>query len=157
MVRSRTSFLGCTSLIVSHSLPNASQSMDFSTLRMEIFAVESIAPGKEISIEYLPGLLLLTRAERSATLRSSFGFPRCLCSACTASEELGAKSDERRMRLKAIVESLKGEADRPTKLGWLVEMRGLLAEEKYIGPPDFGECCSIHLGDHQLRSLITSR
>ena len=120
------------------SLPNAQHAIDFSTLRMEIYAVETIPQNKEINIEYLPGLLTLTRAERSDALRESFGFPRCLCSACTVSEELGLESDRRRMEFKRIVEELKGEADRPTKLGLLENMRLLLAQEQYVGPPEFG-------------------
>ena len=111
--------------------------MDFNTLRMELYAIESIAPDQEISIEYLPGFLSLTRAERSAALFESFGFRNCLCPLCTASEELGAESDKRRLRLKKIIEELTGEADRATKMGWLEEIRELLVEEKYIGPPEF--------------------
>lgn len=124
------------------SLPNAQHAIDFTTLRMEIYAVEPIPSNKEIAIEYLPGLLTLTRAERSDALRESFGFPRCLCTACTGSEELGVESDRRRVEIKRVVGELKGEADRATKMGLLEEMRVLLAEEKYIGPPEFGSCFS---------------
>lgn len=129
------------------SLPNAQHAIDFSTLRMEIYAVETIPQNKEINIEYLPGLLTLTRAERSDALRKSFGFPRCLCFACTVSEELGLESDRRRMELRRIVEGLKDEADRPTKLGLLEKMRVLLAEEMYIGPPEF-------LGEQPLHRFV---
>lgn len=120
-------------------LPNAQHAIDFTTLRMEIYAVEPIPSNKEIAIEYLPGLLTLTRAERSDALRESFGFPRCLCTACTGSEELGVESDRRRVEIKRVVGELKGEADRATKMGLLEEMRVLLAEEKYIGPPEFAD------------------
>lgn len=107
---------------------------------MEVFAIASIPTGAELNIEYVPELITKTRAERQEALRSSFGFSSCLCAACTAPADEVARSDARRLEIKAVSEGLRGgRGDRAATLEKLERIRVLLEEESYLGLPEFGE------------------
>ncbi|GAA5861632.1 hypothetical protein JCM1840_005214 [Sporobolomyces johnsonii] len=122
------------------STPNASQVMNFETLRMEVYPICSIPASTEITIEYLPGMITSTSSERSAALRSSFGFDRCLCSVCSAPPAEVAASDARRLEIKRLSEGLRdGRADRKATLGKMERIRTLLEEEGFKGLPAFGD------------------
>ncbi|KAK4047829.1 hypothetical protein OIV83_005172 [Microbotryomycetes sp. JL201] len=119
--------------------PNLSQAMNFSTLRMEVYAITDIAPSEELSIEYLP-LVCHTRAERQQALKESFGFPTCLCPVCVAPAEQVEQSDRRRREIKAIGDSLKdGRRDRAGTMAKLDRIRVLLEQEGYKGLPEFDD------------------
>ncbi|GAA5962368.1 hypothetical protein JCM21900_005097 [Sporobolomyces salmonicolor] len=126
---------------INHSCtPNASQVMNFETLRMEVYPICSIAASTEITIEYLPGMITSTSSERRAALRSSFGFDRCLCSVCSAAPAEVAASDARRLEIKQLSEGLRGgRADRKATLGKMERIRTLLEEEGFKGLPAFAD------------------
>lgn len=106
---------------------------------MEVYAITNIAKGSEIYIEYIPNLITQTKLERQASLKSSFGFPTCLCSICTGSIEEVNKSDGRRMEIKSLMNSISGSgrSDRKGTLAKLDKVRLLLKEEGYHGLPEF--------------------
>ncbi|KAM0787131.1 hypothetical protein ACM66B_006383 [Microbotryomycetes sp. NB124-2] len=117
--------------------PNLSQAMNFSTLRMEVYAISDVQPREELSIEYLP-LVCHTRAERQKALKESFGFAQCLCPVCSAPADQVKASDSRRREIKAIGDSLKdGRGDRAGTLAKLDRIRVLLEQEGYKGLPEF--------------------
>jgi hypothetical protein len=88
---------------VNHScLPNADHAIDWSNLRMTVYASAPIAAGAEICIEYVP-LLAAPRSSRQALLREHFGFD-CACAACSRSPDEVAASDGRRGQLSQLVE-----------------------------------------------------
>ncbi|GAA5872696.1 hypothetical protein JCM3774_005032 [Rhodotorula dairenensis] len=127
---------------INHSCaPNCAQAMNYSTLRMEVYSVTDIPQSSELSIEYLPGLITSTAAERRQQLRTHFGFDACLCSICSASPESVAQSDARRREIKAISQSFRygGGGNRKAKLAGLQRIQDLLTEEGYKGLPDFGD------------------
>lgn len=99
-----------------------------------------IPQSSELSIEYLPGLITSSAAERRQQLRTHFGFDACLCPVCSAPPEDVARSDARRREIKAISQSFRygGGGDRKAKLAGLQRIQDLLTEEGYKGLPDFG-------------------
>lgn len=107
---------------------------------MEVYSVTDIPQSSELSIEYLPGLITSSAAERRQQLRTHFGFDACLCPVCSASPEDVARSDARRREIKAISQSFRygGGGDRKAKLAGLQRIQDLLTEEGYKGLPDFG-------------------
>ncbi|GAA5944284.1 hypothetical protein JCM10213_003212 [Rhodosporidiobolus nylandii] len=122
------------------SAPNATQVMNWTTLRLELYAITPVPAGREITIEYLPTLITLTHRERQSALKTSFGFSRCLCSACSAPPEEIARSDARRMEIKSLVGSLRaGRGDRKMTMGRMERIRVLCEEEGVRGLPDFGD------------------
>ncbi|TKA52789.1 hypothetical protein B0A53_04485 [Rhodotorula sp. CCFEE 5036] len=125
---------------INHSCaPNCAQAMNYSTLRMEVYSVTDIPQSSELSIEYLPGLITSSAAERRQQLRTHFGFDACLCPVCSASPDDVARSDARRREIKAISQSFRygGGGDRKAKLAGLQRIQDLLTEEGYKGLPDF--------------------
>ncbi|GAA6035499.1 hypothetical protein JCM8097_000282 [Rhodosporidiobolus ruineniae] len=126
---------------VNHSCaPNAAQVMNWNTLRLELYAVSPISSGTEVTIEYLPNLITLTRSERQSALKTSFGFSRCLCGVCTASPEDVARSDTRRTEIKQLVGGLRaGVKDRKATMERMERIRALCEEEGVRGLPDFGD------------------
>ncbi|GAA5957351.1 hypothetical protein JCM8115_006965 [Rhodotorula mucilaginosa] len=127
---------------INHSCaPNCAQAMNYSTLRMEVYSVTDIPQSSELSIEYLPGLITSSAAERRQQLRTHFGFDACLCPVCSASPDDVARSDARRREIKAISQSFRygGGGDRKAKLAGLQRIQDLLTEEGYKGLPDFGD------------------
>ncbi|GAA5993459.1 hypothetical protein JCM10908_002200 [Rhodotorula pacifica] len=126
---------------VSGELAESEVFRPYSTLRMEVYSVTDIPDSSELSIEYLPGLITSSAAERRQQLRTHFGFDTCLCSVCSASPEDVARSDARRREIKAISQSFRygGGGDRKAKLAGLQRIQDLLVEEGYKGLPDFGD------------------
>lgn len=123
---------------INHSCtPNASQVMNFVTLRMEVFSVSNVTAGSEVTIEYIPGLITQTWQERQKALRESFGFDQCLCDVCSAPAAEIAKSDARRIEIKQLSETLEGVKDREATLAKLERIRVLLEEEGFKGLPAF--------------------
>ncbi|GAA5947674.1 hypothetical protein JCM3765_001028 [Sporobolomyces pararoseus] len=123
---------------INHSCtPNASQVMNFMTLRMEVFSVAKVPSGTEVTIEYVPGLITQTWAERQKALHESFGFDKCLCEVCSASPTEIAKSDSRRLEIKRLSETLEGVKDREATLAKFERIRVLLEEEGFKGLPAF--------------------
>lgn len=109
------------------------------TLKMEVYATTPISPGEEISIEYTPGLVQRTRAERQSMLQRDFGF-ECRCRICSESEEKIARSDSRRREVDAIVRALAGGGmDRQAMWAALERIEGLLEAEGYKAMPEFTE------------------
>ncbi|GAA6005407.1 hypothetical protein JCM11491_003632 [Sporobolomyces phaffii] len=124
---------------INHScLPNASQVMNFETLRMEVFSITKVPSGSEVTIEYSPGMITKTKQEREATLYEAFGFDKCLCQLCSSSSAEVARSDARRREIKQLSETLEGVRDRQATLAKLERIRILLEEEGFKGPPAFG-------------------
>ncbi|TNY18753.1 hypothetical protein DMC30DRAFT_37797 [Rhodotorula diobovata] len=120
--------------------PNATQVMNFQTLRMEVYAIRPIAKGEELNIEYLPGSVTRTSDERRNLLAMHFNFPRCLCAVCSASPEHVAQSDTRRREIRQISETIKaGRSDRKATVAKMERIRVLLNEEGYKALPDFGD------------------
>ncbi|KAK4702279.1 hypothetical protein P7C70_g3941, partial [Phenoliferia sp. Uapishka_3] len=118
--------------------PNASQTLNLETLRMEVYTITPIATSTEINIEYLPQLIIQPHATRQLSLQSSFGFDKCLCSVCTAPPEEIKRSDDRRLEIKSLSEGLiGGRSDRGKTLGSMERIRVLLEEEGYKGLPEF--------------------
>ncbi|KAL8278075.1 hypothetical protein RQP46_009535 [Phenoliferia psychrophenolica] len=110
----------------------------FETLRMEVYPVVDVAPQEEVTIEYLPSLIIQPHATRQISLRSSFGFDGCLCPACTASPDAIAVSDSRRLEIRSLSQGLiGGRTDRTKTLSSMERIRVLLEEEGYNGLPEF--------------------
>ncbi|GAA5982035.1 hypothetical protein JCM11641_004304 [Rhodosporidiobolus odoratus] len=126
---------------VNHSCaPNAAQVMNWSTLRLELYSITPTARDTELTIEYLPSLLLLTHSERQTALKTSFGFSRCLCPVCTAPPAEIERSDERRREIKRLVGGLReGARDRKETMRKMERVRVLCEEEGVRGLPDFGD------------------
>ena len=112
--------------------------MSFTDLRMEIYAIQKISAGQEITIEYIPNLTTMNRSQRRAALSEAFGFSNCLCQACSAPEEEGLKSDSRRTEVGTIVKSIeRNEGSRAQKIAGLERIGVLLEAEGYQGPAEF--------------------
>ncbi|GAA5825054.1 hypothetical protein JCM10212_000139 [Sporobolomyces blumeae] len=125
---------------INHSCtPNASQVMNFMTLRMEVYSTSPVPASTEITIEYIPGLITMSKAERQAALYEAFGFSSCLCPVCTGSPEEVKKSDERRREIKVLSETLEGRGDRKATLDKMERIRVLLQDEGYKGLPAFSD------------------
>ena len=112
------------------------------TLRMEVFSITRVPEGTEVTIEYQPGMVAMTKAERDAALFESFGFERCLCELCSSSPDVIAESDERRREVKELSETLEGASDRAATFAKLERIRVLLEEEGFKGLPAFGSSLS---------------
>lgn len=112
--------------------------MDWSGLKMTVYATTDIEPSQEICIEYQSGLVQKTRDERRQALKRDFGFD-CHCSVCAQQGEALAKSDGRRREINAIVNAL-GEGQMPNKDAmWktLERLEALLDLEGYKAMPEF--------------------
>lgn len=124
---------------INHSCaPNADHAMDWSGLKMTVYATTDISPSQEICIEYQSGLVQKTRDERRQALKRDFGFD-CHCSVCSQEGEALARSDSRRREINAIVNSL-GEGKMPNKEAmWstLERLELLLEQEGYKAMPEF--------------------
>ncbi|GAA5856639.1 hypothetical protein JCM9279_006016, partial [Rhodotorula babjevae] len=143
--------VGCVFPKIARS-PNATQVMNFQTLRMEVYAVRPIAKGQELNIEYLPGAVTRTSDERRNLLAMHFNFPRCLCAVCSASPSLVAQSDARRREVRQVSETIKaGRSDRKATVAKMERIRVLLEEEGYKALPDFE--CVMRDGDAADRRL----
>ncbi|KPV72814.1 uncharacterized protein RHOBADRAFT_55493 [Rhodotorula graminis WP1] len=124
--------------------PNATQVMNFQTLRMEVYAVRLITKGEELNIEYLPGAVTRTSDERRNLLAMHFNFPRCLCAVCSASPDLVAQSDARRREVRQVSETIKaGRSDRKATVAKMERIRVLLEEEGYKALPDFAQVTGV--------------
>ncbi|GAA5886933.1 hypothetical protein JCM6882_009390 [Rhodosporidiobolus microsporus] len=126
---------------VNHSCsPNCAQVMNWNTLRLELYAVAPVPTGTELTIEYLPNLITLTKLERQNALKTSFGFSRCLCPTCTAAPDEIVRSDARRREIRELVNGLRGGVkDRKRTLERMERVRVLCEEEGVRGLPDFGD------------------
>ncbi|GAA5935793.1 uncharacterized protein JCM15063_001806 [Sporobolomyces koalae] len=146
---------------INHSCtPNASQVMNFMTLRMEVYATTEIPCGTEVTIEYVPGLITMSRAERQAALYDAFGFENCLCQVCSGTSADVAQSDARRNEIKQLSESLEGRKDREVTMAKLERIRILLAEEGFRGLPAFGadlRSCYLLVSGYPQRVMPNSR
>lgn len=129
-------------------VPAASQ---FQKLRLEVYAIDKIAAGSEVTIEYVPALLTQTREERARTLRETFGFSQCQCALCTAPPAVTEASDRRREEVREISRALsRGAGGKKDKIAMLDRMRALLTQEGYKSLPEFGACCC-HTGSASLQ------
>lgn len=107
---------------------------------MEVYPIATIPKHAEVVIEYLPQLIIQPHATRQLSLKSSFGFDKCLCPVCTAPPEEIERSDHRRLEIRSLSEGLiGGRTDRAKTLGSMERIRVLLEEEGYQGLPEFGE------------------
>lgn len=106
---------------------------------MEVYATTPIRAGEEINIEYTPGLIQRTRAERQELLKLDFGF-ECRCRVCSAGEEETSRSDSRRREVNAIVGALgRGGMERQAMWAALERIETLLEAEGYKAMPEFSE------------------
>lgn len=116
----------------------------WNTLRLELFAISPIPSSTEVTIEYLPGLIVHTHSERQFALKTSFGFSRCLCKVCTAPLEERKASDARRREIKYLSGGLQGGVrDRKKTMETMGKIHRLCQEEGVHGLPDFGEFSSL--------------
>lgn len=124
---------------INHSCaPNADHAMDWSGLKMTVYATTAISSTQEICIEYQSGLVQKTRDERRQSLKRDFGFD-CHCAVCAQEGEALSKSDSRRREINAIVNAL-GDGKMPNKEAmWktLERLEVLLDEEGYKAMPEF--------------------
>jgi hypothetical protein len=101
---------------------------------MTIYATTPIPESAEICIEYVPGLIQKTRAERQKILRSTFGFD-CRCPACSGDSP---QSDSRREEVDTIVNTMGGGGmGRAEGLRLLGRLYDLLDSEGYVAMPEF--------------------
>lgn len=124
---------------INHSCaPNADHAMDWSGLKMTVYATTNIETSQEICIEYQAGLVQKTRDERRQSLKRDFGFD-CHCPVCAQDGDALLKSDGRRREINAIVDAL-GEGKMPNKEAmWktLERLEHLLDQEGYKAMPEF--------------------
>ncbi|EIM19148.1 SET domain-containing protein [Wallemia mellicola CBS 633.66] len=134
----RASFLFPNISRINHScLPSCGHALDWTRLRMEIFAMRDIHKGEDISIEYLPQMITLSTEERKAKLQTTFGFS-CACQLCSSDNETIEQSDRRRKQLKLSSRNLFGAGlNRQQMVGELERMRVILQEEGYKVLPEF--------------------
>ncbi|TIA69253.1 hypothetical protein E3P91_03707 [Wallemia ichthyophaga] len=125
---------------INHScLPTCAQAMDWSTLRMEVYAMRDIPRGGEVTIEYLPGLVAMSSEPRKRKLKDTFGF-ECKCGLCSASLHTLHQSDSRRAELADASLSLADphtQLDRQGMIGQLERIHSLLTLEGYTLVPEF--------------------
>lgn len=136
---STASFIFSRIARINHSCaPNADHAMDWSSLKMTVYATTAIEPAAEICIEYQAGLVQKTRDERREALKRDFGFD-CHCSVCSQTGEALHNSDSRRREINAIVGAL-GEGKMANKNAmWqtLDRLEYLLDQEGYKAMPEF--------------------
>ena len=124
---------------INHSCaPNADHAMDWSGLKMTVYATTEIEQSQEICIEYQSGLVQKTRDERRQSLKRDFGFD-CHCPVCAQDGEALSRSDGRRREINAIVTAL-GDGKMPNKDAmWktLERLENLLDQEGYKAMPEF--------------------
>lgn len=132
------SFLFANISRINHScLPSCGHAMDWSRLRLEVFAMRDIQQGEDISIEYIPQLITLPSKERKDKLKSTFGFD-CACSLCSSAPENIQQSDRRRRQLKLSSRNLFGAGfNRQQMIGEMERIRTILSEEGYSVLPEF--------------------
>ena len=135
---SYASFLFANISRINHScLPSCGHAMDWSRLRLEVFAMRDIQQGEDISIEYIPQLITLPSQERKDKLKSTFGFD-CACALCSSSPDVIQQSDKRREQLKVSSRSLFGAGlNRQQMIGEMERIRTILSDEGYNVLPEF--------------------
>lgn len=107
---------------------------------MELYTLAELRTGTELTIDYLtPSLVTLSRADRHQRLFDSFGFTKCYCDTCCLPEDESIASDKRREEIGRITSHLGDTA--AERYSGLARIRILLAEEGYLGLPDFGKFC----------------
>jgi hypothetical protein len=132
--------------------PNARHSFNANTSEFKIYALGPIPVGEEIFITYIAGRRLYgnTRRFRQNLLSTRYHFT-CTCSVCSLPEVESKMSDDRRVKLNALWESI---ADfSPTqgtqRLKVIVQGIHLLKEEGYLADADdfandAGIVCAYH-------------
>jgi hypothetical protein len=88
-------------------LPNVRTSWDPDTNRMRVYALRDIAYGDEIFVSYIGSKILYgsSRAERQTRLMSRYMFT-CACTACGLQGPVAVASDERRLQIKTLWDSV---------------------------------------------------
>ena len=118
--------------------PNARYSWNPDIKRMRVYALRDIVYGDEIFISYLAGRGVYgsSRAERQAGL-SRYMFT-CVCIACGLQGPAAVASDERRLQIKALWESVPyfPPEQAPNRLSAIVHAIHLLEEEGYAADYD---------------------
>lgn len=123
---------------INHSCaPCADHSIDWSKLKMTVYATTDIPSGSEITIEYMPALLQMSRDERRRVLKRDFGFI-CQCQVCSLQGQDLEKSDSRRNEIDTIVGVL-GDGQLSRAQMWLAleKLESVIAEEGYKAMPEF--------------------
>lgn len=130
---------------INHScLPNADHAMNWSDLKMSVYATSDISSKDEICIEYTSALIQKTRDERRGVLGRIFGFA-CGCQACSADESWVKQSDYRRKEIDGLVRQVaEGGVSREVTLGRMERMYQLIQEEGYKAMPEFGKDAPDH-------------
>jgi hypothetical protein len=120
-------------------LPNARSSWNTDINRMRVYALRDIAYGDEIFVSYLAGRNMYgsSRAERQTRLMSRHMFT-CACTACGLQGPAAVASDERRLQIKALWESVPYFPPQQTRDRLLAIVRAihLLEEEGYAADYD---------------------
>ena len=120
-------------------LPNARNSWNPDINRMRVYALRDIAFGDEIFVSYLASRNVYgsSRAERQTGLMEKNMFT-CACAACGLQGPAAVASDERRLQIKALWESVPYFSPQQTRDRLLVIVRAihLLEEEGYAADYD---------------------
>ena len=119
--------------------PNARTSWNPDINRMRIYALRDIAYGDEIFVSYLASRNVYgsSRAERQTRLMKKYMFT-CACTACGLQGPAAVASDERRLQIKALWESVPYFVPQRTRarLCAIVRAIHLLEEEGYAADYD---------------------
>ena len=119
--------------------PNARTSWNPEINRMRVYALRDIALGDEIFVSYLSSRNVYgsSRAERQTALTSKYMFT-CACTACGLQGLSAVASDERRLQIKALWESVPYFPPQKTRSRLLAIVRAihLLEEEGYAADYD---------------------
>lgn len=107
--------------------PNAHIAWNAQMGRQTVYALRDIAKGEEITVAYIGGDALYTRANRQALLQRKFGF-LCACLLCELSGEALAASDARQSRIFEITQTLQGFAAMRGVRNWPESTVTLVAE-----------------------------
>ena len=120
-------------------LPNARTSWNSDINRMRVYALRDIAVGDEIFVSYLASRNVYgsSRAQRQDRLTNRYMFT-CACTACGLQGPAAVASDERRLQIKALWESVPHFLPQRTRGRLLAIVRAihLLQEEGYAADYD---------------------
>jgi hypothetical protein len=119
--------------------PNARYSWNPDIKRMRVYALRDIAYGDEIFVSYLSSRNVYgsSRAERQTRLRSRYMFT-CACTACELQGPAAVASDERRLKIRELWNSVPNFPPHKTRHRLLAIVRAihLLEEEGYAADYD---------------------
>ena len=121
-------------------VPNARTSWNPEINRMRVYGLRDIAPGDEIFVSYLASRNVYgsSRAERQTRLMNRYMFT-CACTACVLQGPAAIASDERRLQVKALWESVPYFLPHQTRDRLLAIVRAIHLLEKEGYAADYDE------------------